>query len=337
MNTVVTDPFNVAADPQMPFLAWALNPREVQHQFEHCLPSLATRQHQFHLHAIRVTRYKPGRRCLIEYDIGKEEAGVITLIGKARARGLDRSTYQLLESLWEAGFRVDSQDGIGVPKPIGVISKFQMWLQSKAPGVAASRLLAQPDGVALARRIAEAIHKLHQTGIQSNRRHTMAEELRILHERLPLVAQMKPLWVNRLERILEACDRIGATIPEPRFQGVHRDFYSDHVIVDETRLYLVDFDLYCEGDPGLDVGNFVAHLTEQSLRALGDPNALRNREQALEERFIELAGEATQAAVRAYSILTLVRHIYLSTQFSERRPHTGSLLTLCEARLGLRG
>ena len=335
----VTDPFGVVDDPAMPFLAQALDPLEVQRQFECCLPSSTAGNKPFQLRAIRVVRHKPGRRCLIEYDV--ETAGhdgpdgVLILVGKARAKGIDDSTYHLLVSLRNAGFGTDSLDGVCVPEPVGIITAFRMWLQRKVPGISATRLLTEPGGAGLARRIAEAIHKLHQTGIPSTRRHTMADELRILYERLPLVARMKPQWANRLERILDACDRLDATTPEPALRGVHRDFYADHVVVDGPRLYLLDFDLYCEGDPGLDIGNFVAHLTEQSLRTLGDPNALRDGEQALEERFVELAGEATRVAVRAYTLLTLVRHISLSTQFTERRPFTECLLQVCEQRLGI--
>src|SRR2546426_9353652 len=39
------------------------------------------------------------------------------------------------------------------------------------------------------------------------------------------------------------------------------------VIVNGERLFLLDFDLYCEGDPALDIGNFLGHITEQSLRS----------------------------------------------------------------------
>jgi hypothetical protein len=332
----VTDPFGIVNDPAMPFLAQVLDPLTVQRRFEECLPSLMLDNQPFRLCAIRVRRHKPGRRCLVEYDIERKGAGAFTLIGKVRARGLDHSTCRLIESLWNAGFGADSPDGISVPRPVGVVPEFQMWLQDKVPGASATRLLIEPGGVELARRIAEAIHKLHQAGIPSTRRHTMTDELGTLHERLPLVARMKPQWTHRLERILDACDRLGAAIPEPALRGIHRDFYADHVIVDGSRSYLVDLDLYCEGDPGLDVGNFVAHLTEQSLRTLGDPLALRDRERALEERFVELAGEATRVAVQAYATLTLVRHIYLSTLFSERRSFTRSLLELCEERLGVR-
>jgi hypothetical protein len=55
----------------------------------------------------------------------------------------------------------------------------------------------------------------------------------------------------------------------------------------------------------------------------------------MEERFVQLAGKGVRPAVRAYGTLTLVRHIYLSTEFSERHPFTDKLIHLCEERLGL--
>lgn len=337
----VIDPFNVAADPQMPSLALALDPVEVQRQFLSRLPRLAVPRDRVHLRAIRVTRHKPGRRCVIEYDVEVERPELppepVTLIGKVRAGRFGKSGYRLLDRLWHAGFESDSQDGISVPEPIGTVSKFRMWLQRKAPGQVATSLLTAPGGVELARRIAEAAHKLHRAGVPAERRHTMADEVCILRECLPRVAQAEPQWASRIERLMEACERLGAATPEPILCGIHRDFYPDQVIVDGSRLYLVDFDLYCEGNPGLDIGNYLGHVTEYSLRALGDPCALADLEQAMEERFVEMSGEVTRAAVKAYAMLTLARHVYLSTLFPERRSFTGSLLALCEERLGITG
>lgn len=332
MSIPVIDPFGVADDPTMPFLARALDPHEAQRQFEGRLPRLSRGKGGVQIRAIRVTRYKPGRRCLIEYDVevGEPNAPLQTVVGKARAKGLDTSSYEVAKALWNSGFASDSEDAVSVPQPIGVIPEFQMWFQHKVPGVAATRLLGDAGGVALARRIAEAIHKLHQARIPAHRRHTMADEVRILHERLSLVAQMQPQWAQRLDHLLVSCDRLRASVPDPSPCGIHRDFYPDHVIVDGPRLYLLDFDLYCEGDPGLDVGNFVGHLLEQSLRMFGDRTVLSDRAEALEERFVELSGDGTRAAVRAYTTLTLVRHIYLSTQFSERSPFTEKVLELSE-------
>jgi hypothetical protein len=54
----------------------------------------------------------------------------------------------------------------------------------------------------------------------------------------------------------------------------------------------------------------------------------------MEERFMELTGEATHPSVQAYKTLTLARHIYLSTQLPNRAHCTEPLMELCEQRLG---
>lgn len=335
----VTDPFGVAADPEMPNLAQALDPATVQLQLGRRLPRLAGKLGYVHLREIRVTRYKPGQRCLFEYNVEVERPDAspenVVLIGKVRAGHSARGSYRLLDRLWNAGFNEDSADGISVPEPIGIVNDFQMWLQRKVPGRSATELLVGSGGIALGRRIAEASFKLHRSSLLAERHpHTMADELRILHARVPKVAGVDSISAERLESVLAAADRLGAETPEPIPCGIHRDFYADQVIVDGARLYLVDFDLYCEGDPALDIGNFLGHITELSLRTFGDPEALRHVEQAMEERFLELSGEAKRLAVRAYTTLTLVRHIYLSTLKAERRPFTRRLLELCEERLG---
>jgi phosphotransferase family enzyme len=335
----VIDPFDVARDPEMPSLRLALDPVEAQRQLQLCLPRLGGEHSFVYLRQIRVTRYKPAQRCLIEYTLELKRPDrpleQVVIIGKVRAGHRAKVGNRLLDWLWNAGFAGDSADGISVPEPMGVVKDFQMWLQRKVPGRVATELLVGPGRVMLAQRIADAAFKLHRAGVRTRRRHTMADELRILRNRLPTVAQVDSIRHERIERLLQACDQLGAQTPEPTTCGIHRDFYPDQVIVDGERLYLVDFDLYCEGDPGLDIGNFVAHVTEQSLRTFGDSAALVEVEKAMEDRFIKLSGEAMRPGVRAYATLTLVRHVYLSTLKPERRPFTKRILELCEERLGL--
>ena len=188
---------------------------------------------------------------------------------------------------------------------------------------------------ALAKQIAEGIHKLHLADIPTPRAHSMADELRILHERLHLVARTRPAWARRLEKLAQDCDRLGASVPAPRVTGIHRDFYPAQVLVDGTHLYFLDFDLFCRGDPALDVGNFLGHVIEQSLRTVENAQALAECREVLKEHFVDLSGDGVRAGIEAYTTLTLVRHIYLSTQFPERHRCTEPLLELCEERLAL--
>jgi hypothetical protein len=336
MSIQVSDPFNAAADSALPTLAAALNPEVARHEFKRRLPRLSGTG-RLRLREIRVVRHKPGKRCVVEYDVDVQrpdaQEETVTLVGKVRARRAGNEGLRQLETIWNAGFAANSADGICVPEPIGVISEFKMWFQRKMPGVTATALLTGAGGIALARRIAAAALKLHHANLPTERTHAMADELRILRECLAKVAALKPAWPARIERLLHAAEKFGTSFAPARVCGIHRDFYPAQVIVDGPRLCLIDFDLFCAGDPSLDIGNFIGHMIESSLREAGDANASAIAAVALENRFVELSGEATRASVRAYTTLTLARHVYLSTQFAERVHTTEAMLELCEQRL----
>ncbi|MFQ5515451.1 MAG: phosphotransferase family protein [Myxococcota bacterium] len=324
----VSDPLEIGADPKMRFLSEAITPESVERE----LAASVLPNHRFELRAIRVKRYRPKRRCVIEYDVAIEgspwDGRVVSLIGKVRAKGLDRTAFEVSNALRSAG--LGAEGPVAVPEPLGTIPGWRMWVQLKAPGVPVTRLLPEPGGVELAARVAEAIHALHQAAVPSMRTHTIADEIRILHERLPEVAESHLEWADRIEQILAACRRLGESRPGYGVTGIHRDFYPDHVLADGQRLQIIDLDLYCQGEGSLDVGNFSAHLIELGLRVFDDPLHLEAQRCAFEERYLERAGEALRPAVDTYRTLSLVRHIHISTLVPKRSRLTGRLLELAE-------
>lgn len=336
MSARVVDPFGVHGDPVLTSLPRALDPAEMERHLARLLPPAGSAR-ALRLTRIGVQRYKPGRRCLILYSVerprGASGVEVVQLIGKVRRYRSGASACRLLDDFWRAGFEGGSPDGISVPEPLGVVPELGLWFQRWVPGRPATALLAGPDGAALARRIADVAHKVHQAGVPTRRCHTVTDELAILADRLPAVAEAEPRWRRRIDRVLDACVRLARSMVEATPSGIHRDFYADQILVDGERLYLTDFDLYCSGSPALDVGNFVGHVREQALRVHGDPEALGHVERALEDRFAELAGEPVRPRVRAYAALTLVRHVSLSTLFPERRAFTERLLECAEEAL----
>ncbi len=302
----------------MPFLADALDPARAEPALRRALP-----ERDLRLREASLLRHKPGRRALVSYELDLEDGGTTTVLGKARAKGLDERSYRVQKTLW--------REGQPVPEPLGIVPEFYMWLQKKVAGVPAMEKLTGTGGRGLARKAAGLAHGLHESRVGPLRPpHGIDRELEILHQRLPLVVAVNPRWEKRIERVLRLCNRVGEGLRQPELRPVHRDFYPDQVLVDGDRLWLLDLDLYCLGDPALDIGNFAAHLTEYSLRTFGDPDALRDREEALEESF---AGEEVFPRVRAYAALTLARHVHISTLFPQRRPFTGELLGLSEERL----
>ena len=323
-------------DPKIPFLETALNLQQAKHRLCTVIPDIQQ------VTAANLVRHKLGRRALIEYCIDTH-SGPLTLLGKIRAKGTDYTSYHLQQALWNQGFDDSSADGYSVPEPVGVIPGWQMWLQRKVPGTSVTELLPTHDGVTVCRRIAGLAHKLHGTPIPTSKQQTLANELNILHVRLPQVAQKYPHWQTSIENILDVCNQIVAHQPAADCTapvvGIHRDFYGDQVLVDRDRIWLVDLDLYCQGHPALDIGNFIAHITEQSLRKTGNPNAMADREMALRETFIHtfstpgLSAEDLRYEIERYTLLTLVRHIYISTRIAIRNHCTEKLLALCSTRL----
>lgn len=332
VNVSVTDPFGVTDDPDLHAAREALVPATVRRRLVRVL------QHELgrglELLAIRVVRHKRGRRCLIEYDLLTPQ-GVLSVIGKVRAKGLDRRTHQLQKALWRYGFNDCSPDGIGVPEPLGIVAAFNMTLQRKVPGVPATRAFTEASGSQLARQVAEAATKLHRSNVPTTRRHTVGDELRILHEQVTRVSAAHPQLTPRLTAVLQAATALGARLPETGTAHLHRDFYPDQVLVSKDRLYLLDLDLYCQGDPALDIGNFLAHLSEQALRETGDPEAFKAQERALERHFLTLNPHVSRAAIQAYRALSLARHVAISQRLAGRRHLTARLLELSEQALGL--
>src|SRR5439155_4929760 len=204
----VEDERGAAGDTQMPRVAAALDPFIAQRMLSTALSSLDSLDspRDLSLHAIRTVRHKPGQRCLIEYDV--TSAGEkFTIMGKLNANGLDETGH--CAWIWlrqQGGFGLQSADGISVPEPLGVIPALFMTLYRKVQGVVATDLLSGAGGGKLAARIADAAYKLHRANLPFQRSHTMADELRVLRDRLRIVATFNPQWSGRIDHILQGCD-----------------------------------------------------------------------------------------------------------------------------------
>ncbi|WP_197064807.1 phosphotransferase family protein [Leptolyngbya sp. KIOST-1] len=349
-------------DIKIPFLEEALDRTQAQRQLQGAIPTLKQ------VTTANLVRHKVGRRALVEYQ-AETAVGPLTLLGKIRAKGTDRTTYQIQQALWHHGWDAASADGFSTPEPLGLVPDWHMILQRRVPGVPLTERLNGPDGVALMPRVAALAYKLHRTPLPTAKTHTLADELKILRDRLPLVAAQHPQWAARIAWVLDACDRLAAQFPDPGaevaglianvhamdnprhlatpqpcnptttpYTLIHRDFYADQILVDGSHLWLVDLDLCCQGPPAVDIGNFIAHITEQSLRELGDAGAMGDREVTLKSAYSEAYGNARSAdalgrEIDLYTTLTLVRHIHISNRINRRRLFTEALLAQGEMRL----
>ena len=333
----ILDLYKAADDPKMPFLKLALDPEFMHSKLKPMLtPEIGTKNSQ--ISRIHVSRHKPGRRGLNQFDFKDPENETLqssSLMGKVKAKKLDSNSFKVQRLLWKAGFGSSSNDHIHVPEPVGQIPEVNMWLYKKVPGIPFTDLLNENDNISRARQIATGIFKLHSSGMLNNRFHSFHDELSILKNRLTTLSQDSPKWDKRLVRILEACARLDTGIPHLNLTGIHRDFYPDQVIVSGEKIYFIDFDLYCIGDRGLDLGNFLGHIKEYALRKHGHPDHFVELEKNFEDQYLSLSKSRSKKSIETYLTLTLARHIFISTLFPDRREFTPELIECTEQRLNI--
>ncbi len=323
-------------DRSMPWIAEALDRRTAGEELSRAISVGGERIAAVKVVSAACIRHKPTRRCLIEYGLEvllNGEWRQETLIGKIRAKGVDTRTFELMETLRRLGFNENAHDGIAVPEPVGVVHRFQMWLSRKCAGVPAGELIGGSGGEAVGMRMADAAWKVHQAGAVPGRHHTPVDELLILHAQLKTTWTRWPSLERRLRAILKGLERLGPVIAMGSVCGIHRDFYQGQVLVDGPKTWLLDFDLFSEGDPAVDIGNALAHLTEQALREEGDPCSLDHVKAALLGRYMQSASDTLETRIKAYETLSFARLVAISDAIPARRHLTAVMIDLCEQEI----
>ncbi len=316
-------------DSTMPFMERLLEPRHMEKRLSEALAK------DLKLEKPLLLRHKPGKRCLIQYDLKDNQTKeVFSLLGKGRAKGLDERSFKNQKTLWSKGFSDTSPDLISVPEVLTCLPDLNTFLQKKIPGQSLSAMLREPKSVSLMPQVAKGLAKLQQTPLKIKRSHTLDDELELLEERLSNTSDALPELKTRIHSVMLGCEILANKLPNLPAHILHRDFYQDQVLISGERVFLLDFDLMAKGQAALDVGNFLAHLTEYGLR-LGNVDYFAEHERLFLKSYLAHTDSELEPSIQIYKTISLVRHIFISTLFESRQAFTESLLALCENRLSL--
>ncbi len=287
------------------------------------------------LERVELVKLRRGRRCVLRYvfeaQAGAREATV--LIGKIRAKGVDRRVDRVARDLRSLGFSEGGSMRFTVPEPLGWVPELSLNLQRSYAGrpLAQQVALSVTDG-SLFFQVGAALAELHLHGPSVDRFHGVDQELAILERDLAIVAAARPELADRIGSLLETARATGAALVDRPLRAVHRDFHPDQVLVEGGTLALLDLDLYAQGDPLIDVANFIAHLREQTLRERGDPKGSRSLEETFLAGYASVRdGSIEASALAAWLFLSLTRHIFIAWRIEERRVHVEAIVALCEA------
>lgn len=299
-------------DPAMPMIEAALDPETARRYFVRASAIPESAQ----ITSAMVVRHKPGRRAMLAY-----QSGDVHLLAKMRAKGVDTKSFALQAGLWHSDFGPEAGDGIRIPQPVAIVPRLGLWLQRRVDALPFDPATLTPQ------RAAQAIAKLHQSDVIPHKTHLLSDELRILETRLDALANRRPEWATRLNRVMADAYTLATQAVPVRPTPIHRDFYQDHLLGDPRETWIIDLDLMCMGDPAVDIGNFNAHLSELALRTAGDAGLFRSWQQP----FATSSAHACPVNTRLYELLSLARLIEIDESKPERRATSEALLALCEA------
>ena len=300
---------------------------------DHATRALADRTHTPHLGDVSVmgtcvTRHKPGRRCMIAFDVsidGRRERW----LGKVRAKGPDMRSARIQQQLWQAGLR-------HMAEPLGVVETSHMTLQRAVAGRSCLRALELgTEATVIARDVAHALRELQTTAVVPERTWTLDDELRALLVRLRTLRLVHRDNATAIASVERSLIQLAEPLRQRTAQAViHRDFYHDQVLLNTDGCTIVDLDLISIGDPALDVGNFIGHLIELSWRKPLSARRLNTLADAILTAAHQLAPDEWDVdAVTRYAFLTLGRLMEIATRHVERRALLPELLWRLQAQL----
>jgi len=281
---------------------------------------------------IDVVRHKPGKRMLIEYTFKQPDGEQHAILGKVRLKRFDKHTWNVNHALYQDQFGENNSDRIMVPSPLGYAKSHHIWFQKKVTGTICFDDFCH-DGE-IAERIAQTLYKLHSSKVTTERTHSHQDEIELLEKYLHQAATRLPDNSDDILDVLSHCKRQVNQLEALKSPTtIHRDFYHDQVLIDNDHVYLLDLDLLCNGDPALDIGNFIAHIEEQCLRQFDEPDYAQLKIERFIQRYQELAGCDLRSRIETFTTLSWARHIFISHRIPQRNPWTERIIQQCKQRI----
>jgi hypothetical protein len=298
------------------------NPHFMRRFLSNNLPAM---QHQaFEVAACRVRMLKPHHdKLTIEYNLqcrnGKKgHIFVYDLVGTWRQDSRNSDMDDLYKRLWRGGF--SKPHSLTIPQPSGYWDRFHLRLREKASGKLLRDWInyADADWTAPMRRVGAWLAKLHNSGVEVERRFSIKNETHLLEGWLADLMTSDSLWMSHeKDRVAELMEEMirrtrGMKLDNPSI--THGDFHPENIFVRGNSITVIDFEQCAVGEPSSDLGYLLGEIDVQSDRywhkrgRLSPLDIERASEPMLAEYFSKCGGP-TLDRISFYCARTYLKHL----------------------------
>jgi hypothetical protein len=231
-----------------------------------------------------VMRHKDGRRCTVRYRLEYESAGRRPdrpdgVVAKAYQGDEGRNAYEGMRALWASPLRTSTV--VRIAEPLALRPELRVMVQGLVPGdrslkdelgpAFAAGVTAGVESLAgLMRKVGRGLAELHASGASAGPTVTWEAELAAVRRGFDELGGAIPAVAGAMEPLLSRLAALAANIPAGPLVPTHRSFRPAQVLVQGDDIAFIDFDAFCQAEPGLDVALFRNTLHDLSLRALED-------------------------------------------------------------------
>lgn len=335
-------------DGELPSLAAATDPVVAGQALEQLLTASGRRDLRVVGCRPEPVHYNRRHRCMLRYHLDLADGQRLVVYGKVADEGLGAGIPQVVEAL-RAKLASAS---IAVPECLGYREDLQLVAFTEIPGAprVAQLLKARLRGEEPSEPLltvehavevcAESAAALHTSGLGLGPSRPLELELARLRSNLAPIRQLSPELARQLGHRLDQAEAFAAATPAQNPCQCHGDFSYTQLVFDGPHAGLVDFDNFCQAEPALDLGQFLAYLRYAGIKARGASAIDSARLSAqLAERFTAsytAAGGPVGALnrVAVYEVTNLIRMAEHAWQNLKAR-RLDQILTALDAQLSL--
>ena len=266
-------------------------------------------------------KHKPGKRSTILYRLAGRNSSTtardLALIGKVYVeRGDAANVYQRITALREG--LSDCTGCAYIPAPLMLLRDLGMVLQEYFEGRHIDRVYWDEKAPAAIANAAKWLAGLHRSpplpGLAAK---SMEHELRKVDGWIGQIINAMPAAdTPRLPRARKILHELASTMPRRRLAMIHRDCYHGNILCDGDRVAVIDFDQLSVGDPAMDIGHFLSHLSARAYKKSGNANALSNHADTFLGAYLDENSIALGTRLEFYKAYSLFK---LAFQATDRR------------------
>ena len=257
-------------DPRLPGLARMSNPEMVLAEAQAAPKKFGLTQPPVAITAEQ-TKYVPGMRCGYIYRMTLADGSVHAVYGKTYEFDDGENAFGLMQQIWQS--EACQRGDFILPQPYSYDPGMKVLWQEALAGEPFAKIAAHiPNLPEVAEAIGARLAAFHGTALPLPRKMTFEFQVEEVRRAIAEISRAFPDYAERCaeigEKLFRAAGGLGAGSETP----VHASFKFSHIFATPKGIAFIDFDGANLGDPGYDVGRFIAHLYKMKASWAIDPD-----------------------------------------------------------------